>query len=156
MNLCFTLLFCFWVWPVRFVQHVRYISHIFLLYNHKQFFFHHAALCFWLYLFSGKRACVGESLARMELFIFLVSLLQHFTFSCTGGPDSINLVPEYSSFANLPRTYEIIATPRWNTDSLPSLEALSHSPVPLYNKNIYICMYEYKWYRDWIIRLKKL
>ncbi|CAK6957885.1 cytochrome P450 2G1-like [Scomber scombrus] len=61
---------------------------------------------------AGKRACVGESLARMELFIFLVSLLQHFTFSCRGGPDSINLIPEYSSFANLPRRYEIIATPR--------------------------------------------
>ncbi|KAM7412668.1 hypothetical protein PAMA_020172 [Pampus argenteus] len=61
---------------------------------------------------AGKRACVGESLARMELFIFLVSLLQHFTFSCTGGPDSINLIPEYSSFANLPHRYEIIATPR--------------------------------------------
>ncbi|KAM8903923.1 cytochrome P450 2A5-like [Spinachia spinachia] len=61
---------------------------------------------------AGKRACVGESLARMELFIFLVSLVQNFTFSCTGGPDSINLIPEYSSFANLPRTYQIIATPR--------------------------------------------
>uniref|UniRef100_A0A3Q3MMV8 Cytochrome P450, family 2, subfamily Y, polypeptide 3 n=1 Tax=Mastacembelus armatus TaxID=205130 RepID=A0A3Q3MMV8_9TELE len=61
---------------------------------------------------AGKRSCVGESLARMELFIFLVSLLQHFTFSCTEGPDSINLIPEYSSFANLPRRYQIIATPR--------------------------------------------
>ncbi|XP_019943823.2 cytochrome P450 2G1-like [Paralichthys olivaceus] len=61
---------------------------------------------------AGKRACVGESLARMELFIFLVSLLQHFTFSCAEGPDSINLVPEYSSFANMPRRYKIIATPR--------------------------------------------
>uniref|UniRef100_UPI0037E7D261 cytochrome P450 2Y3 n=1 Tax=Semicossyphus pulcher TaxID=241346 RepID=UPI0037E7D261 len=61
---------------------------------------------------AGKRACVGESLARMELFIFMVSLLQHFSFSCSEGPDSINLIPEYSSFANLPRTYKIIATPR--------------------------------------------
>ncbi|KAK1877711.1 Cytochrome P450 2G1 [Dissostichus eleginoides] len=61
---------------------------------------------------AGKRACVGESLARMELFIFLVSLLQNFTFSCSGGPDTINLNPEFSSFANLPRSSEIIATPR--------------------------------------------
>ncbi|XP_071352566.1 cytochrome P450 2G1-like [Trachinotus anak] len=61
---------------------------------------------------AGKRACVGESLARMELFIFIVSLLQHFTISCTGGPDSMNLIPEYSSFANVPRRYQIIATPR--------------------------------------------
>ncbi|XP_023145810.2 cytochrome P450 2F3-like [Amphiprion ocellaris] len=61
---------------------------------------------------AGKRNCVGESLARMELFLFLVSLLQHFTFSCSEGPDSINLVPEYSGFANMPRMHDIIATPR--------------------------------------------
>ncbi|XP_026048121.1 cytochrome P450 2G1-like [Astatotilapia calliptera] len=61
---------------------------------------------------AGKRACVGESLARMELFIFVVSLLQDFTFSCEGGPDSVDLDPEYSSFANLPRSHQIIATAR--------------------------------------------
>ncbi|XP_035535900.1 cytochrome P450 2G1-like [Morone saxatilis] len=61
---------------------------------------------------AGKRACVGESLARMEIFLFVVSLLQRFTLSCPGGPDSIDLSPEYSSFANVPRRYEIIATPR--------------------------------------------
>uniref|UniRef100_A0A668UVI7 Cytochrome P450, family 2, subfamily Y, polypeptide 3 n=1 Tax=Oreochromis aureus TaxID=47969 RepID=A0A668UVI7_OREAU len=61
---------------------------------------------------AGKRACVGESLARMELFIFLVSLLQDFTFSCDGGPDSVDLEPEYSSFANLPRSHQVIATAR--------------------------------------------
>ncbi|XP_059186688.1 cytochrome P450 2C23-like [Centropristis striata] len=61
---------------------------------------------------AGKRACVGESLARMELFIFLVSMLQNFTFTCTDGPDSMNLNPEYSGFANVPRSYNIIATPR--------------------------------------------
>ncbi|XP_072308907.1 cytochrome P450 2Y3 [Eucyclogobius newberryi] len=61
---------------------------------------------------AGKRACVGESLARMELFVFIVSLLQHFTLSCSGGPDSINLTPETSGFGNVPRRYEIIASPR--------------------------------------------
>ncbi|KAL1006927.1 hypothetical protein UPYG_G00078970 [Umbra pygmaea] len=61
---------------------------------------------------AGKRACVGESLARMELFLFLVSLLQRFSFSCLGGPESMNLSPEYSSFANLPCSYQLIATPR--------------------------------------------
>ncbi|KAJ0070559.1 hypothetical protein NL108_015882 [Boleophthalmus pectinirostris] len=61
---------------------------------------------------AGKRACVGESLARMELFIVIVSLLQHFTFSCSGGPDSISLTPETSSFGNVPRKYQIIAAPR--------------------------------------------
>ncbi|XP_061684550.1 cytochrome P450 2G1-like [Syngnathoides biaculeatus] len=61
---------------------------------------------------AGKRACVGESLARMEIFLFVVSLLQNFTFSHAGGPDSVDLSPEYSSFANVPRRYNIIAAPR--------------------------------------------
>ncbi|KAG8001819.1 Cytochrome P450 2F3, partial [Nibea albiflora] len=61
---------------------------------------------------AGKRACVGEALARMELFIFLVTLLRRFTFSHAEGPDGINLIPEYSGFANVPRRYQIIATPR--------------------------------------------
>uniref|UniRef100_A0A673BSN7 Cytochrome P450 2G1-like n=1 Tax=Sphaeramia orbicularis TaxID=375764 RepID=A0A673BSN7_9TELE len=45
-------------------------------------------------------------------FIFLISLLQNFTFSIPGGPDSIDLSPEQSSFVNVPRTYRVIATPR--------------------------------------------
>lgn len=48
----------------------------------------------------------------MELFIFLVAILQDFSLSCPEGPDSIDLIPEYSSFANLPRRYNVIATPR--------------------------------------------
>ncbi|XP_047018768.2 cytochrome P450 2C14-like [Ictalurus punctatus] len=61
---------------------------------------------------QGKRSCVGKFLARMELFIFLVSLLQHFTFTTPGGPESIDSTPEISGFANLPRKYQLIATPR--------------------------------------------
>ncbi|GAB6023742.1 hypothetical protein CHUAL_008497 [Chamberlinius hualienensis] len=34
---------------------------------------------------SGKRACAGEPLARMELYLYFVSLLQNFTFSPPKG-----------------------------------------------------------------------
>ncbi|XP_039510002.1 cytochrome P450 2C8-like isoform X2 [Pimephales promelas] len=61
---------------------------------------------------AGKRSCVGESLARMELFLFIVSLLQKFSFSSPQGPDGIDPSPELSSFVNMPRFYKLIASPR--------------------------------------------
>nr|XP_055051836.1 cytochrome P450 2C20-like isoform X1 [Misgurnus anguillicaudatus] len=61
---------------------------------------------------AGKRSCVGESLARMELFLFIVSLLQKFSFSSPEGPDGVDPSPELSGFANMPRYYKLIASPR--------------------------------------------
>uniref|UniRef100_A0A8C2E8M3 Cytochrome P450, family 2, subfamily Y, polypeptide 3 n=1 Tax=Cyprinus carpio TaxID=7962 RepID=A0A8C2E8M3_CYPCA len=61
---------------------------------------------------AGKRSCVGESLARMELFLFIVSLLQKFSFSSPKGPDGVDTSPEFSSFGNMPRFYDLIASPR--------------------------------------------
>uniref|UniRef100_A0A3P8Y7I5 unspecific monooxygenase n=1 Tax=Esox lucius TaxID=8010 RepID=A0A3P8Y7I5_ESOLU len=44
---------------------------------------------------AGRRVCLGESLARMELFLFFTSLLQHFRFSPPPGAteDDLDLTP---------------------------------------------------------------
>nr|XP_061806332.1 cytochrome P450 2K1-like [Nerophis lumbriciformis] len=44
---------------------------------------------------AGRRACPGESLTRMELFIFFVTLLQHFRFRPPAGmpEDRLELTP---------------------------------------------------------------
>lgn len=46
-------------------------------------------------LLAGRRACLGESLARMELFLFFTSLLQHFRFTPPPGvsEDQLDLTP---------------------------------------------------------------
>ncbi|XP_077442944.1 cytochrome P450 2K1-like [Stigmatopora argus] len=44
---------------------------------------------------AGRRVCLGESLTRMELFIFFVTLLQHFCFRPPAGvsEDELDLTP---------------------------------------------------------------
>lgn len=42
-------------------------------------------LTFFLISFLGKRVCMGEQLAKMELFLMFVSLMQSFTFALPKG-----------------------------------------------------------------------
>ncbi|XP_042564672.1 cytochrome P450 2M1-like isoform X2 [Clupea harengus] len=60
----------------------------------------------------GKRACLGEGLARMELFLFFSSLLQHFTFVGTKPAEEIDTTPTSCSFGMMPRSYDFYAKPR--------------------------------------------
>lgn len=41
--------------------------------------------------FSGRRACVGEGLAKMELFLFFAGLLRKFVFQAPPGVDKSDL-----------------------------------------------------------------
>ncbi|XP_063351792.1 cytochrome P450 2K1-like isoform X2 [Pelmatolapia mariae] len=47
---------------------------------------------------AGRRVCLGESLARMELFLFFTTLLQHFRFTPAPGvsEDELDLTPVVS------------------------------------------------------------
>uniref|UniRef100_UPI0037E99FA9 cytochrome P450 2J2-like n=1 Tax=Semicossyphus pulcher TaxID=241346 RepID=UPI0037E99FA9 len=59
---------------------------------------------------AGKRVCLGEQLARMELFLFFTSLLQRFSFSASDGEQpslDYNL-----GFTRSPKPYQLCAVPR--------------------------------------------
>uniref|UniRef100_A0A8C5QT84 Cytochrome P450 n=1 Tax=Leptobrachium leishanense TaxID=445787 RepID=A0A8C5QT84_9ANUR len=61
---------------------------------------------------AGKRICLGENLARMELFIFFTSLLQNFTFKPLIAKEEITLEPTGSGLGSVPMEYKCRIIPR--------------------------------------------
>lgn len=60
---------------------------------------------------AGPRVCVGESLARLELFLFLSSLLQRMSFSLPDGASPPDLQGRLGVVLQ-PLPYKVIVTPR--------------------------------------------
>nr|DBA20835.1 TPA: hypothetical protein GDO54_017578 [Pyxicephalus adspersus] len=61
---------------------------------------------------SGKRICLGEGLAKMELFLFFTTILQNFTLKSPKDPADLDLRPMMSGFGNVPGPYELCFIPR--------------------------------------------
>jgi len=57
---------------------------------------------------AGNRSCFGEQLARQEMFLFFVSLLQNFYFKPPEGHDSIDVHEDWrGGTANAPSSYKV-------------------------------------------------
>lgn len=59
---------------------------------------------------AGKRVCIGEQLARMELFLFFTSLLQRFTISPV--PGELPSLEGVMGFTYSPQLFRMVAVPR--------------------------------------------
>lgn len=62
-------------------------------------------------LFLGKRACVGEGLARMELFLLLTNILQHFTLKPLVNPKDIDTTPIVNGLGSAPPVFKLCFVP---------------------------------------------
>ncbi|XP_066098466.1 cytochrome P450 2A13-like [Saccopteryx bilineata] len=60
----------------------------------------------------GKRYCLGEGLARMELFLFLTVIMQNFRFKSPQSPQDIDVSPKHVGFGTIPPTYTMSFLPR--------------------------------------------
>ncbi|XP_075114987.1 cytochrome P450 2C55-like [Leptodactylus fuscus] len=56
---------------------------------------------------TGKRICLGESMARMQLFLFLTFILQNFTLKSEEDPSAIDLTPLPNTNGVIHRPYKI-------------------------------------------------
>ncbi|XP_053577677.1 cytochrome P450 2A5 isoform X1 [Bombina bombina] len=55
----------------------------------------------------GKRACIGEGLARTELFLFLTNILQNFILTSQTEFTEADIAPRNTGFANVPISYQM-------------------------------------------------
>ncbi|WAQ97360.1 CP2J5-like protein [Mya arenaria] len=60
----------------------------------------------------GPRTCLGEPLARMELFLVFTNLLQRFTFSPERQGALPSLEARPNQITNMPSAYSLVARPR--------------------------------------------
>ncbi|KAH0631501.1 hypothetical protein JD844_005845 [Phrynosoma platyrhinos] len=68
--------------------------------------------CIFCSSLSGKRICLGAGLARMEIFLFLTTILQHFTLQPLVAPAEIDLTPQCTGLGNVPRPFQFRVLPR--------------------------------------------
>ncbi|KAM7330176.1 hypothetical protein ACRRTK_011789 [Alexandromys fortis] len=60
---------------------------------------------------TGKRICAGEGLARMELFLFLTTILQNFKLKSLVNTKDIDTTPMVNGFASVPPQFQLCFIP---------------------------------------------
>ncbi len=64
-----------------------------------------------LYVSIGRRSCLGEVVAKQELFLFLCGLMQNFNIRAPAGVGKLDEIGK-GRITRAPLPYQIIAQPR--------------------------------------------
>ncbi|MBZ3873560.1 Cytochrome P450 2B11 [Sciurus carolinensis] len=83
----------------------------------------------------GKRICLGESLARSELFLFLTSMLQSFSLGCPKAPEDIDLTPQVNGLGKSPPVFQLCFLPRHREKEEMQISSGSFHVAPTPEKN---------------------
>jgi len=90
----------------------------------------------------GPRHCLGEQIARMEFFIFLVSLIQRFEFLPDPNSDKL---PDINTGSNgvifVSMSYKLVAKELWVTN----LRFLFVSKTPYIHMNTILVTLQFAW-----------
>ena len=95
---------------------------------------------------TGKRICLGESIARNELFLFFTSILQNFSVASPVASKDIDLTPKESGIGKIPPTYQICFLARW-------LGWGSQVAPLLLRMALFLCLWESCWKLDCMLLL---
>jgi len=69
-------------------------------------------MIYWLVFIAGKRQCLGEALARNNLFLFFAGILQKFNLSVPPGEQPPSIDPT-GGFTLAPKHFRAQITPRF-------------------------------------------
>ncbi|KAG9471038.1 hypothetical protein GDO78_016096 [Eleutherodactylus coqui] len=61
---------------------------------------------------AGKRICLGEALVRMEVFLFLVTIVQNFDLKSPVPLEELDITPIVSGLGSFPKPYKMALIPR--------------------------------------------
>lgn len=60
---------------------------------------------------AGRRSCIGEQLARKELFLFFANIMQNFNIVLPKGAETPSL-EKHDGFVTYPLPFDIVVIPR--------------------------------------------
>ena len=92
--------------------------------------------------YPGPRKCVGQGLAKMELFLFASNFLQHHSFRIPEGEPVPSTEGNHTGITLQPKPFHVVLQPRitkfWQTFCCWQIKTVGNEKVLQWHQNIFI------------------